>query len=202
MRGERSEVKIYTIIGGVNGAGKSSLTGVLKNRMNDLGVIIDVDKMTAKLGKGEIEGGKAAIAIIDDCLAKGVSFTQETTLSGVRPERTVKAARAKGYYIRLFYVGLDTLDESLKRIRNRVEKGGHDIPRNDVTRRFGERFAALRKIMPYCDEAAFFDNDNGFIQIAEYRDGEIVPIVEKRPSWLVGLLSADDFSAGEKGDTP
>jgi len=41
---------MYTIIGGVNGVGKSSFTGVLKERTTDLGVIIDVDKITAELG--------------------------------------------------------------------------------------------------------------------------------------------------------
>ena len=40
-------MKIYTIIGGVNGVGKSSLTGVLASESNDLGVIIDTDKITA-----------------------------------------------------------------------------------------------------------------------------------------------------------
>ena len=39
-------MKIYTIIGGVNGCGKSSLTGALKAERRDLGIIIDVDKLT------------------------------------------------------------------------------------------------------------------------------------------------------------
>lgn len=43
-------MKTYTIIGGVNGTGKSSLTGVLKAETTDLGRIIDVDKITASLG--------------------------------------------------------------------------------------------------------------------------------------------------------
>ena len=68
-------MKIYTIIGGVNGVGKSSFTGVLKSRTTDLGVIVDVDKITAQVGKGAIEGGKAAIRVMEDCIAKGVSFT-------------------------------------------------------------------------------------------------------------------------------
>ena len=37
-------MKTYTIVGGVNGVGKSSLTGVLKSRTTDLGVIVDVDR--------------------------------------------------------------------------------------------------------------------------------------------------------------
>jgi len=181
-------MKVYTIIGGVNGAGKSSLTGVLKSQLRDLGTVIDVDQITAALGQGAVEGGKAAITRIDYCLQKGMSVTQETTLSGLRVERTAREARERGYAVRLFYVGLDTVQESLKRIRNRVEKGGHDIPTRDVERRFAGRHEALARVLPYCDEAVFFDNDNGFIKVAEYRNGEIVPLVEKRPLWLRELL--------------
>ncbi|MCL2433114.1 MAG: hypothetical protein FWD16_01150 [Clostridia bacterium] len=180
-------MKQYTIIGGVNGAGKSSLTGVLKNQLRDLGVIIDVDEMTFNLGKGTVVGGKAAIRLIDDCLEKGINLTQETTLSGVRTEQTARRARELGYSIRMFYVGLNTLDECLKRIANRVEKGGHDIPMEDVTRRFEGRFEALARVLPYCDEAVFFDNENGFVQVAEYRNGKIIPLVENRPQWLVEI---------------
>lgn len=45
--------KVYTVIGGVNGAGKSSLTGVLKKERDDLGMIIDIDKM-ALLNAGRL----------------------------------------------------------------------------------------------------------------------------------------------------
>ena len=41
-------MKLYTIIGGVNGCGKSSLTGALKAERDDLGIIIDPDKLSAK----------------------------------------------------------------------------------------------------------------------------------------------------------
>ena len=43
-------MKTYITIGGINGVGKSSFTGVLKERTADLGVIIDVDRPTAELG--------------------------------------------------------------------------------------------------------------------------------------------------------
>ena len=61
-------MKIYTIIGGVNGVGKSSLTGVLAAESNDLGVIIDTDKITAALGGDRIRGGKEAIKRINNSL--------------------------------------------------------------------------------------------------------------------------------------
>ena len=180
-------MKLYTIIGGVNGCGKSSLTGALKAERSDLGLIIDVDKLAAQLGS-PVEGGKAAVRKIDECLEKGISFTQETTLSGARTERTIRRAKERGYTIRLYYIGLDTMEESLGRIANRVAKGGHDIPREDVERRFSTRFADVLRVLPYCDEARFFDNDNGFVEVAEYRNGELIPRVSNPPRWLLELM--------------
>lgn len=188
-------MKKYTIIGGVNGVGKSSLTGVLKSRMDDLGVIVDVDKLTALNGGDPFKGGKAALAKINDCLDKGICFTQETTLSGRRTEQTARAARERGYSIRLYYVGLDTLEDSLKRIANRVSKGGHDIPADDVKRRFNTRCASLMAVLPYCDEATFFDNDNGFVEVGTYRNGELTATAADIPAWFKEILAA--FRAGE-----
>lgn len=181
-------MKIYTIIGGVNGVGKSSLTGALKGSRTDLGIIVDVDKLTAQLGGNPMEGGKAALRKISACLEKGVSFTQETTLAGYKTERTARAAGEAGFYVRLYYVGLDTAAESLARIENRVRRGGHDIPPRDVERRFAGRWEAVKRVLPYCDEGEFYDNDNGFVKVAEYRNGELLPVGENRPAWLLELM--------------
>lgn len=74
-------MKKYTIIGGVNGAGKSSLTGVLKGEYSDLGTVIDTDRLTEKLCGDKLNGGREAVRIISECLDRGMNFTQETTLS-------------------------------------------------------------------------------------------------------------------------
>ena len=86
--------------------------------------------------------------------------------------------------LRLFYIGLSSATESKKRIRNRVEKGGHDIPSQDVERRFAHRWQALTQVLPYCDEATFFDNENGFVEVAEYRNGELVVGKADQPAWV------------------
>ena len=167
-------MKIYTIIGGVNGVGKTSFVGILKELDPDLGAIIDI-------------GENAALIAIQECVAQNVSFTQETTLSGYKTEATAKQVKELGYHVRMFYVGLDTLDESLTRIQNRVRRGGHDIPHDDVTRRFSGRWEAVAKVLPYCDEAEFYDNDNCFIKVAEYRNGEFRTIGAYSPNWILDL---------------
>ena len=180
-------MKTYTIIGGVNGVGKSSFTGVLKERSTDLGVIVDVDRITAELGGNALTGGKVALRKIRECIDKGVSFAQETTLSGYKTEATAKQVKDMGYHVRLFYIGLDSAEESISRIENRVKRGGHDIPSDDVVRRFASRWEAVAKVLPYCDEAEFYDNGNGFILVAEYRNGELRTIGSRVPQWLEEL---------------
>ena len=181
-------MKTYTIVAGVNGCGKSSLTGVLRTEIHNLGKIIDVDKITAACGGNLLEGGKKAVALIDECLEKEICFTQETTLSGRKTLDTVKRAIAKDYYIRLYYVGLDTMEESLLRIENRVKRGGHNINTDTVANRFSKRFEDLLAILPYCNEATFYDNDNGFTTVAKYKNGELQTIGQNSPKWLLELI--------------
>ena len=180
-------MKTYTIIGGVNGTGKSSLTGVLKTQTKDLGWIIDSDLIAAQNSGSAIQGGKIALERILECLDKGLSFTQETTLSGHKTEVTAAKARDRGYFIRLYYVGLDSAEECLQRIENRVAHGGHNIREEDVLRRFAGRWEAVAKVLPYCDEAHFFDNYNGFVEVAEYVNGELIEKGSKLPLWVKEL---------------
>ncbi len=180
-------MKTYTIIAGVNGVGKSSFAGVLLGETNDLGIIIDTDKITAELVTDKLTGGKEAIRRINSCLEKGINFTQETTLSGTRTLKTIKRARDLNYNIRLYYIGVNTVGESLKRIKNRVEKGGHNIPDDDVKRRFNKRFEDLISVLPYCNEVKLYDNENGFAEKAEYKNGTLIIKSSDIPEWLRGL---------------
>ena len=181
---DNKEKPTYTIIAGVNGVGKSSFTGVLTRERNDLGYVVDVDKLAHVKKCSAIESGKFAIAKIDKYLSDMVSFSQETTLSGHRTLATIKEAKVKGYRIRLFYIGLNTQEELLARIKNRVSKGGHDIGKDDVERRFEKRFDDLVKILPFCDEVSLFDNENGFVHVGEFRNGEMIRIGEYKPHWI------------------
>ena len=181
------EMKTYTIIGGVNGTGESSLTGVLRTQLKDLGTIIDVDKITAQVSYSPLESGKVALQRINECLEKRVCFTQETTLSGHKTEITASRAKESGYYIRLFYVGLDSPEECLLRIENRVKHGGHSTPENDGIMQFAGQSEDVAKLLPFCDEGLFFDNNNGFVEVAEYINGELILKGSNHPKWVVEL---------------
>lgn len=174
----------YVLIAGVNGTGKSSLRGVLEGQEVLLGHIIDADAIAKANSFDNIAAGKAAIKEINYCLENNISFTQETTLSGHRTVRTIRQARRQGYYITLFYVGLNTVEECLLRISNRVRKGGHNIPKQDVIRRFDNRISSFSKVLPFCDEVIFYDNENGFVKVGEIKNHRFSFTNGYRPRWI------------------
>jgi len=175
-------MKIYTIVAGVNGCGKSSLTGVLRTEIDNLGKIIDVDKITAACGGNLLEGGKKAVALIDECLEKEICFTQETTLSGRKTLDTVKRAIAKDYYIRLYYVGLDTMEESLLRIENRVKRGGHNINTDTVANCFSKRFEDLLTILPIATRLLSTITTTALLLLRSTRTENCIPLDKIVPS--------------------
>ena len=67
----------------------------------------------------------------------------------------------------MFYVGLNSAEESVLRIANRVRKGGHDIPEEYVRLRYQNRMESLKRVLPLCDEVVFYDNENGFVKVAK-----------------------------------
>lgn len=178
-------MKQYILIAGVNGTGKTSFRGVLEGQGVELGHIIDPDLIAKTHHFHEIAAGKAALREINDCLDKGISFTQETTLSGHQVLHTLQRAKREGYAVTMYYIGLNSRYESIYRIANRVRKGGHDIPPEDVLRRFEKRFESLSRVVPYCDKVVFYDNENGFVKVGEITDGTLHLTGDYHPDWIV-----------------
>lgn len=87
----------------------------------------------------------------------------------------------------MFYVGLDNPEECLLRIDNRVKHGGHSAPENDVIMQFAGQLEAVAKLLPFCDEGLFFDNNNGFVEVADYINGELILKGSNYPKWVVDL---------------
>ncbi|MDE6728949.1 MAG: zeta toxin family protein [Oscillospiraceae bacterium] len=174
----------FTILGGVNGVGKSTLAGVLTSVADDFGTLVDADRLTVQCGGNKLEGGRRAVKLLGECIRRGDDLTQETTLSGGKTARTIAEARENGYFVRLYYVAISSAEESLLRIKNRVRKGGHDIPEDVVRRRFAKRFDDLARILPLVDEAVLFDNENGFVHVADYRNGQLSAAGDHLPKWL------------------
>jgi predicted ABC-type ATPase len=64
-----------------------------------------------------------------------------------------------------------------------VQKGGHAIDSDVVRVRYRNRVESLRRVLPYCNEVKFYDNENGFAEVGEYRNGTF-RLCENAPDWL------------------
>lgn len=169
-------MKTCTIIGGIDGVGKSSLLGVLRALRTDLGVVI-----------GEKE--KAVSERIETALKDGINFSYETTLHRAFSKDLCRRAKDAGYAVRLYYIGLDPVDENLLRIKNRAKNGGANAIPQEVQKQYAHRMDDLTVVLPYCDCADFYDNYNGFALVARKIDRRIEPIGDYRPKWITKLLA-------------
>lgn len=161
----------YILIAGIDGVGKTSLIGVLKGfEFISDDVYDDRNENSTK---------------ISYCLENNLTFTQETTLAGHRVEKTIRQARKQGYDIVMFYVGLNSAEESVLRIANRVRKGGHDISEEYVRLRYQNRIESLKRVLPLCDEVVFYDNENGFVKVAEIKNNTFYYTNGYRPDWIM-----------------
>ncbi len=170
-------MKTYTIVAGVDGVGKTSLLGVLKFMNSDLGEIIGVN---AAPEQSILERAK-------DCISQGDCFTHETTLSFEHTESIFQLAKKAGYYIKMFYIGLDSVEESLFRVNLRISRGGHAVSEEVVRWHYEHRFDSICDILPFCDEGKFYDNWNGFKLVAEYKGNQINLIEDDVPQWISEL---------------
>lgn len=191
-------MKCYTIIGGVSGAGKSSLSGILRSEIDDFGQLISLDNPDL-ICNDKIFDDESSEMLIKDCFDREICFAQETTLADYRIAETAKTASELGYYVRLYYVGLNTLEESLKRIENRVAKGGRNVSVEIAAKQFQTRFSDVKALLTYCDEATFYDNENGFQAVAKYANGKLNFTGEVTPDWIMSLSEYLNLS-GETED--
>lgn len=190
--------KVFTIFAGVNGAGKTSLYSVLKN-VSELGERINIDEIAGKIGSWrdtlvQIKAARVAMNNISDCIEKGVSFHQETTLPGFTVLRQIKKAKAAGFRIKLYYIGIDNIETAIKRVHRRIEKGGHGIEDSVIIKRFENLPQRLRVIIPLCDRVVFYDNTVRFRQIAIMQGNSLIDCDRDLPMWFRELLGGDEES--------
>jgi predicted ABC-type ATPase len=169
----------FVIVAGVNGAGKSTLTSLRPDDLS-MGPVLDPDAVARMLNPANyagsaIEAAKQVLADANQCLEQARSFAVETTLSGHTYLRMLQLAKDRGFATHLLYVGLNSPELSLERVRIRVGLGGHDVPERDIRRRYSRSLANLRTAISLVDSGHLFDNsgNTGYQMVAIADHGEI-----------------------------
>ena len=127
MEQARSDQPVFTVIGGPNGAGKSTYTDRLAAAGYDLGEVVNPDVIAAPLPgpdrTRDARAGRETLHRTRALIVDGQTFSRETTLSGREILRTMQAAKDAGFRINLFFVGVDSLETSRRRVEDRVREG-------------------------------------------------------------------------------
>lgn len=170
--------KILYIIAGANGSGKSTLASELLPSENL--EFLNADEVAKEICPQNIESvkikaGKIVLKRLDSLLNSGKSFAIETTLSGKNHIKTIQKAKKLNYQIVLIYSYLDNPILCENRIKIRVLNGGHNIPKDDIIRRFyrsKENFWNIYKDLS--DEwNLFYNGTTEYVLIAQYTNHEI-----------------------------
>ena len=114
--------------------------------------------------KPELAAVRAGRLLLEDArrlITEKKSFGLESTLSGKTYARLLAEAKDAGFFISLHFLVVPSADVSIDRVAQRVSKGGHHVPDEDIRRRFKrsvENF--LHIFLPLADEWKVWDNES------------------------------------------
>ncbi len=175
----RIMAKNLYIISGCNGAGKTTASYTVLPEILGCKEFVNADEIARGLSPFNpesvaIEAGKLMLQRIKDLLARDESFSIETTLATRSYVNLVRKAQDRGYSVSLLYFWLDSPELAMRRVAERVSKGGHDIPKQTIRRRYVAGIKNLFLLfMPVVNFWAIYDNSGiDRVKIATGRLGE------------------------------
>jgi len=153
------------VIGGCNGAGKSSYSGILspegiavfdydKHFLEIYSSIIPTDfrdQMAHNMAFQRLE------TQIDQAIDTRKSFAYETNFNS-DPLHWPSIFKVKGYTVNMIYFCLNSVEEAQKRVAIRVENGGHFVPDSEIINRFGAGYNNLNEHFGFFDTLHLFNS--------------------------------------------
>jgi predicted ABC-type ATPase len=154
------------VVAGPNGAGKTTFALRFLPEIARCRNFVNADLIARGISPlnvdaAAIQAGRLFLSRIREQMDRHVSFGFESTLSGTTYVRWMKAAKERGYVVHLYYLWIPSIQLALRRIEERVKRGGHDIPADVVRRRYGKGLSNLFGLyLGLADYAAIFDNSS------------------------------------------
>ena len=184
---------VFTLIAGANGAGKSTLTGGNPETFSPF-PLLDPDRFTKPLSPSKaspIAAGREVLRLAKEYLERRASFSIETTLSGRNYLEMMIRAGTLGFEVVLIYIGTEDVEINLARIQQRVLGGGHDVPENDVRRRYKRSLDTLPVAVQRADHTLLFDNSTeSAYQFVGILSPSLVQWFEPLPRWAIAVRAA------------
>jgi predicted ABC-type ATPase len=162
------------VIGGCNGAGKTTASFTVLPEMLNCKEFVNADEIAKGLSpfqpdKVAFESGRIMLQRIDELLNQQADFGFESTLATKSYRKTIEEAQQSGYFVTLIYFWLNSVELAIERVNRRVAAGGHNIPEEIIRRRYTSGIKNLINLfIPVADYWMIIDNSkNPFTVIGE-----------------------------------
>ena len=157
------------VLAGCNGAGKSSIGGQALQAAGipyfnpDLAAREAIATATAvgrimPQSEANAWAWEEGVARLRRAIAQRGNYALETTLGGDTIVGLLMEATAVGLEVNVWFVGLDSVELHVARVQQRVARGGHDIPRADIERRYVRGRVNLIRLLPRLNQLLVYDN--------------------------------------------
>jgi len=182
------------VIAGPNGAGKTTFAREFLPNYAHCPNFVNADLIAAQLSpkapeRVAILAGRQMLEEIEAFAEQGADFGFETTLAGRGHLNLIRDLKRRGYEVHFFYLWLPSVELAISRVRERVLRGGHDIPEDVLRRRFARSF---RNFWNYyrssADEWTLFDSEHKPAVVASEANGAIQIAGQALYNRIVGSL--------------
>lgn len=185
------------IIAGPNGAGKTTASYTLLPEMLNCYNFVNADEIARGLSPFspetvDVQAARIMLQRIDELMAQKVDFAIETTLATRSHVQLVKRAQTIGYKVHLLFFCLESPEQAIQRVAQRVEQGGHGISEDVIRRRFKKGLSNLVHLfMPICDSVLIYNNTEtpAYIVARKRSQSDEVEVIEdKMWNLLISLI--------------
>ncbi len=140
--------------------------------------------------------------LLERAIAERLSFAFETTLGGRTMASLLDDAITAGVEVRIWYVGVESPELCIERVRARLAAGGHAIPEAMIRDRYHKSLLNLLQLMPRISELRVFDNSTEAAPAAGRRPQPVLVLHMKQgravatcelahaPAWAKPILAA------------
>ena len=156
--------RIY-VLAGTNGAGKSSIAGAMFLAQGTEYFNPDLaarEIASQNPGISQADANSAAWQegrrLLERAIAEKLDFAFEITLGGRTITALVEKAVRQGIEVRIWYVGLTSVELHIARVKSRVRQGGHAIPEERIQERYVQSRLNLIRLLPHLTELLLYDN--------------------------------------------
>lgn len=129
------------VIAGPNGAGKTTFAREYLPHFAKCREFVNADLIAGGISPfspatAAIESGRIMLEKIGELAAQRHTFAFETTLSGRGYLALFRRLKNSGYRIHIIFLWLPGVEMAIRRVKDRVRRGGHSVPEHDIRRRF------------------------------------------------------------------